>query len=321
MKKTALIPEIEQIRIAVILPCYNEEAAIADVVNAFHNALPQAQIVVCDNNSTDNTTTVARSAGALVIHETQRGKANAVRRLFNFVDADIYILCDGDMTYDASAAPELVNTIISEDLAMIIGARKPKEGQKTYRPGHSFGNFAFTTMLKLFFGGQLKDVLSGYRILSRSFVKSFPVLSKGFDIEVEMTVHALATGVSVHEEKTEYSERPSGSFSKLSTFRDGFRIARTIMRLVIDFQPLKVFSTAAVLQAMISIIMFQPVLASYLETGLVDRLPTAVLCLGLMITGILTGFCGVVLDSISRQRLEVKKLSFLAVKASEKDSG
>lgn len=321
MNKTALIPEIEQIRIAVILPCYNEEEAIAGVVKAFHNALPQAQIVVCDNNSDDNTTAAAQSAGAVVIHESRRGKANAVRRLFHSVDADIFILCDGDMTYDASVSPRLVKTMILEKLDMIVCARSPKEDQKTYRPGHIFGNFAFTASLRIFFGGQLNDVLSGYRILSRQFVKSFPVLSKGFDIEVEMTVHALAIGISIHEEKTQYSERPKGSFSKLKTFRDGFRIARTIMRLLVDFQPLKVFLLAAVIQAMISLIMFQPVLSIYLETGLVDRLPTIVLCLGVMITGILTGFCGIILDTISRQRLEIKKMSFLAVKSLEKDSG
>ena len=305
-------------RVAVLLPCHNEEAAIAEVVHAFRKALPEADVIVCNNASKDNTKAIALECGAIVIDEPRRGKANAVRRLFQSVDADVYLLCDGDLTYDASASTLLVKQIVDEDLSMIVGARVPKAGHQTYRRGHSLGNFIFTIVLKLFFGGNFSDVLSGYRGFSRAFVKSFPILSKGFDIEVEITAHALATGVSIGEVNVEYSERPEGSVSKLHTYKDGLRIASTILRLVLDYQPLRVFFVFSFLQILTAVIIFQPVLQEYLITGLVERLPTAVFCVGLMITGILTGFCGVILDSFSRQRIEAKKLAFLAQSSQRK---
>lgn len=306
--------------LAVLLPCYNEEAAISSVIKAFQQALPNAQIYVCDNNSSDTTAAEALAAGATVLTEARRGKAYAVQHLFQHVEADIYILCDGDLTYDEAAAPKMIACLLEKKSGMVVGVRCPKEGQKTFRPGHGFGNFAFTAMMRLFFGGELKDVLSGYRVFSRAFVKSFPILSSGFDIEVEMTAHALATGVGVAEMKTDYFERAEGSLSKLKTFKDGAIIAGTFMRLVIDFQPLKVFTATAALQIMIAFWLFEPVLREYLETGFVDRLPTAILCLGLVVMGMYTGFIGVILDSICRQRLEVKKLAFLSMASSEKEN-
>lgn len=306
----------KKVDIAVVLPCYNEELTIGKVIKDFGLALPNASIYVCDNRSSDNTAKVAREAGAYVLVEPLSGKANAVRRLFQTIDSDIYILSDGDFTYDAKAAPELVDLLKTEKLDMVVGARNPIKGQKVYRPGHSFGNLLFTLMIKLFFGGNLNDVLSGYRILSRDFVKSFPILSSGFDIEMEMTVHALALGLPVSEKKINYAERPEGSHSKLKTISDGFLIIRTLLKLFIDFRPLNVFLPASFIQILLAVWLFQPVMAAYLDTGLVERLPSAILSLGLVITGLFTAFSGIILNSISRHRIESKRLSYLAMTSS-----
>lgn len=321
MEKMLSTKKTDAPTVAVLLPCYNEEAAISGVIKAFQQALPNAQIYVCDNNSSDTTAAKTLAAGATVLTEARRGKAYAVQHLFQHVEADIYILCDGDLTYDAAAAPKMIACLLEKKSGMVVGVRCPKEGQKTFRPGHGFGNFAFTGMMRLFFGGELRDVLSGYRVFSRAFVKSFPSLSKGFDIEVEMTAHALATGLGLEEIDTDYFERVEGSSSKLNTLKDGAIIARTMIRLVIDFQPLKVFSFLAVLQIIVAFVLFEPVLAEYFETGLVDRLPTAILCLGLVVTGLFTGFMGIILDSISRHRVETKKLAYLSMVSSGRVNG
>ena len=305
-------PEISTLKIAVILPCYNEEATIAQVVTAFAQHLPQADIYVCDNASQDKTADQARSAGAIVLSEHKQGKANAVYRLFSAVDADVYVLSDGDLTYDASAAPQLISMLVENKCEMIVGTRVPVSGRKTYRPGHSFGNFAFTTLLRSLFGGNFSDVLSGYRVFSRAFVKSMPIMSQGFDIEVEMTVHALATGQPVAEVSTAYFERPKGSVSKLSIFRDGLRIGLRIIRLIIDFRPLTVFGIASIIFAMLGVSLFYPVWLAYLDTGLVSRFPTAFLSLGLGVLSVLSLLSGLILDGISRQRLEMKKLAYLS---------
>jgi glycosyltransferase involved in cell wall biosynthesis len=305
-------PEISALRIAVILPCFNEEATIAQVIKAFAQHLPHADIYVCDNASQDKTAEQASAAGAIVLSEHKQGKANAVNRLFSAVDADVYVLSDGDLTYDASAAPQLITALIENKCEMIVGTRTPVSGQKTYRPGHSFGNFAFTTILRSLFGGNFSDVLSGYRVFSRAFVKSMPIMSRGFDIEVEMTVHALATGQPVAELSTAYSERPEGSVSKLSTFKDGFRIGLRIIRLIVDFRPLTVFGVAAIIFGVVGLSLFYPVWLVYLDTGLVSRFPTAFLSLGLGLLSILSLLSGLILDGISRQRLEMKKLAYLS---------
>lgn len=303
----------QALKVAVILPCYNEELTIAHTINVVKNSLKNADIYVCDNASTDRTAELARTAGATVIFEPRKGKAQAVSRMINAIDADIFVMCDGDSTYDLSVAPELVKKLQDDRLDMIVGRRKAATGQNTWRVGHTFGNRLFTTALNLFFGGKLNDVLSGYRVFSGRFAKSMPILSRGFDIEIEMTVHALATGLSIDEVPTRYFERPQGSISKLSTFRDGWRIAKTLLRLIVDFQPLRISILAAFLQFLLAILLFVPIWQSFTETGLVEKLPTAILCVGLVITSLLTGVCGVILDSISRQTLTNKKLAYLNV--------
>ncbi len=295
---------------AVLLPCYNEEAAIGQVVRDFHEALPAARIFVYDNASTDNTAEVARKAGATVISEALRGKGNVVRRMFSDVEADIYVLADGDDTYDAAAAPKLIERLCSEQLDMVNAARRNTSDQ-AYRPGHQFGNRLFTKLVSRLFGERFGDILSGYRVFSRRFVKSFPALAKGFEIETELTVHALELRMPVAEVTTAYKERPEGSESKLNTFRDGFRILTTIVRLAKDERPLAFFSTAAVLLAAFAIALAVPLFLTFFETGLVPRLPTAVLVCALMLLASLSTACGLILDSVSLGRREMKRLHYL----------
>ena len=297
--------------VAVIIPCFNEETTIGQTIKEAKKHLPNAKIYVCDNASTDRTADVSKRSGATVVFEPRKGKAHAVRRLISCVLADVYVMIDGDMTYDLSVAPALIHKLQQHRLDMIIGKRIPDVGQKTWRPGHSFGNWLFTTTLRIFFGGNLTDVLSGYRVFSKQFAKSYPILSKGFDIEIEMTTHALATGLSLKEEATSYFERPKGSTSKLSTFRDGWRISKTLFRLLIDFQPLKIAIIGTLLQIGLAIFLFMPIWTEFSASGLVERLPTAILCLGLVITALLTFSCGILLDGISRHTLTLKKLAFL----------
>ena len=301
----------QALKVAVILPCFNEELTIGDTINVVQKSLKHADIYVCDIASTDRTAEIAAVAGATVIFEPRKGKAQAVSRMINAIDADVFVMCDGDSTYDLSAAPGLVKKLQDDHLDMIIGRRKAVAGQNTWRIGHSFGNRLFTTALNLFFGGKLTDVLSGYRVFSGRFAKSMPILSRGFDIEIEMTVHALATGLSIGEVQTNYFERPQGSTSKLNTFRDGWRIAKTLLRLIIDFQPLRISLLAAFLQCLAAVLLFVPIWQSFNETGLVEKVPTAILCVGLVITSLLTCTCGVILDAISRQSISSKKLAYL----------
>jgi hypothetical protein len=301
-------------RIAVLLPCYNEEAAIAQVVRDFRRALPQARIYVYDNASTDRTGEVAAAAGAAVVREPLRGKGNVVRRMFADVEADIYVLADGDDTYDAAAAPQLIETLCREQLDMVNAARS-NASQEAYRRGHRFGNHLFTRLVSSLFGKRFNDILSGYRVFSRRFVKSFPALAQGFEIETELTVHALELRMPVREVMTAYKERPQGSESKLSTFRDGFRILRTILRLAKEERPLAFFSAGAAVLALASVGLAFPLLLTYLETGLVPRMPTAVLVCALMILASLSLVCGMVLDSVTHVRREMKRLHYLTLTA------
>ena len=250
-------------------------------------------------------------AGAIVLDEPKKGKANAIQKLFRCVDADYYILADGDLTYDATISGTAVKQCKELNADMLIGVRKSVSGQKTYRPGHHFGNWAFTTILKLIFSGSFRDVLSGYRVFSRNFVKSMPILSKGFDIEVEMTIYALSLNLAVDEFESNYYERPEGSESKLSTFKDGFQIIKTIFRLLNDYKPLLVFSVTSSILALLGIYLFIPIFNSFILTGVVDRFPTAVLSLGLVILAVISFFSGLILDGITRHRLEAKKIAFL----------
>jgi glycosyltransferase involved in cell wall biosynthesis len=298
-------------KIAILLPCYNEEKTIGDVVQAFRLALPEAEIYVCNNNSTDKTKKNALEAGAIVIDEPKKGKAYAVEKLFRMVEADYYILSDGDLTYDAAISKTAIQKCKELSADMLIGVRKSVSGQKTYRPGHHFGNLAFTIILKIIFSGSFADVLSGYRVFSRNFVKSMPILSKGFDIEVEMTIYALSLNLAVGEFETNYYERPEGSVSKLNTFRDGFQIIKTILRLLNDYKPLLVFTLASLTFFILGIFLFTPIFKYFLLTGMVDRFPTAVLSLGLIILSVISFFSGLILDGITRSRLEAKKTAFL----------
>ncbi|MFY9953296.1 glycosyltransferase family 2 protein [Bradyrhizobium sp.] len=298
-------------RVAVLVPCFNEEATVATVVADFRKALPSARILVYDNNSSDRTAAVAREAGAEVRSERRQGKGHVVRRMFADVDADIYVLVDGDATYDAPSAPGMIDVLVSEHLDMVVGLRVD-HAEAAYRRGHRTGNWMLTSFLAQVFGQAFKDILSGYRVFSRRFVKSFPVLSDGFEIETELSVHALELALPVAEVETPYYPRPEGSFSKLNTWRDGFRILGTILKLYRSEKPLRFFTAIGIFLALVSIGIAIPIVVTYLETGLVPRLPTAVLSMGLMIVALLSASSGLVLDTVTRGRREMKLLAYLS---------
>jgi glycosyltransferase involved in cell wall biosynthesis len=299
------------LRIAVLVPCFNEEAAVATVVADFRKVLPSATVYVYDNNSKDRTAAVAREAGAEVRAERRQGKGHVVRRMFADIDADIYVLVDGDATYDAPSAPRMIEALVDEHLDMVVG-RRVDQGKAAYRMGHRTGNRLLTEFLASVFGQEFKDILSGYRVFSRRFVKSFPVLSDGFEIETELAVYALELALPVAELDTPYYARPEGSFSKLNTWRDGFRILGTILKLYRSERPLRFFTLIGIFLALISIGLAIPIFITYLEQGIVPRLPTAVLSTGLMISAILSAASGLVLDTVTRGRREMKLLAYLA---------
>ena len=299
------------VRIAVLVPCYNEEAAVGTVVADFRKALPAAKIFVYDNNSKDRTIAVAREAGAGVRSERHQGKGHVVRRMFADIDADVYVLVDGDATYDAPSAPRMVEKLLSEHLDMVVGFRVDQSAA-AYRPGHRTGNWMLTSFLSSVFGETFKDILSGYRVFSRRFVKSFPVLSDGFEIETELSVHALELALPVAEIETPYYARPEGSFSKLNTWRDGFRILGTILKLYRSEKPLRFFTAIGIFLMLVSIGLAIPIVVTFLEEGVVPRLPTAVLSMGLMIVAVLSVSSGLVLDTVTRGRREMKLLAYLS---------
>lgn len=298
------------LRLAVLIPCYNEESCIGEVVADFRRVLPSARVYVYDNNSTDRTREIARAAGADVRLESRQGKGNVVRRMFADTEADVYVLIDGDGTYDAASAPQLVDLLLEEGLDMVNAART-EQSQAAYRRGHRFGNRLLTGMVRVIFGRQLTDLLSGYRILSRRFVKSFPALSTGFEIETELTVHALELRMPLAEVHAPYRERREGSASKLHTYRDGWRILRTIVALVREERPLGFFMIGFVALASLSLLLGWPVVMGYLDTGLVPRLPTALLSTGLMLLAFLSLTCGLILDTVTRGRRELRRLHYL----------
>jgi glycosyltransferase involved in cell wall biosynthesis len=299
------------LRVAVLVPCFNEEAAVATVVADFRKILPAAEIYVYDNNSSDRTVAVAREAGAQVRSERRQGKGHVVRRMFADVDADIYLLVDGDATYDAASAPRMIDALVSDHLDMVVGLRVD-QAEAAYRPGHRTGNWMLTSFLSEVFGPTFKDILSGYRVFSRRFVKSFPVLSDGFEIETELSVHALELALPVAEIETPYFARPEGSFSKLNTWRDGFRILGTILKLYRSEKPLRFFTAIGIFLTLVSVGLAIPVIVTYLELGVVPRLPTAVLSMGLMILAVLAVSSGLVLDTVTRGRREMKLLAYLS---------
>ena len=307
-------------RIAVLIPCYNEEVAVPQVVAAFRAALPDAVIHVYDNNSTDRTKAVAAEAGAVVRTEALQGKGNVVRRMFADIEADAYVLVDGDDTYDASAAPEMVRLLLAEQLDMVTAVRVTEsDAGLAYRPGHRLGNRVLTGMVRHIFGDRITDMLSGYRVFSRRFVKSFPALASGFETETEFTVHALELRLPLGEVRTRYKERPVGSVSKLNTWRDGIRILRTIVMLVQRERPLAFFAASGALLLGLALLLAAPLFATYVETGLVPRLPTALLATGLAILAALSVACGLILDTVSRGRLEARLLAYLAIPAPRED--
>ncbi len=300
-------------RIAVILPCYNEEAAIAGVVRDFRAALPQAAVYVYDNNSKDRTVARAREAGAIVRSEHRQGKGQVVRRMFADVEADIYVLADGDGTYHAASAPALIEKLVAENLDMVVGCRLTRFEGEAFRRGHRFGNDLLTGCLGLFFGRSFTDILSGYRVFSRRYVKSFPALSAGFETETELSVHALELRMPIAEVETPYGARSAGSTSKLRTYRDGFRILSMILALFKEERPLVFFSIIAGVLALIAVVLAYPVFVTYIETGLVPRFPTAILATGLMILACLSLTCGFILDTVTLGRRELKRLFYLSL--------
>ncbi len=300
-------------RIAVLVPCYNEEATIAQVVHGFHQALPEATIFVYDNNSTDDTIARAREAGAVVRREARQGKGNVMRRMFSDIDADVYVLVDGDDTYDASSAPSLVEKLLTERLDMVVGSRLHSTDDAAFRRGHRFGNDLLTGFVAFLFGRSLTDMLSGYRVFSRRFIKSFPALAAGFETETELTVHALELRMPIAEVMTPYKARPSGSMSKLNTYRDGFRILMMILRLFKEERPLTFFSILFIVLTASALLIAYPVVVTFVQSGLVPRFPTAILATGIMILAFLSLAAGFILDTVTHGRREMKRLFYLAI--------
>jgi len=298
--------------VAVLVPCYNEATGIGKVIADFRAALPGATVFVYDNNSTDSTVEVARAAGAVVRNERRQGKGNVVRRMFADIEADVFVLVDGDDTYDAASAPKLIQLLLQESLDM-VNATRVEQSAGAYRHGHRFGNRLLTGFVGWIFGSQSSDMLSGYRVFSRRFVKSFPALATGFEIETELTVHALEIGLPFAEMPTPYRERLPGSVSKLRTYRDGVRIARTILNLIKEEKPLAFFTGLSIAFSAFAIVLAFPILFTYQQTGLVPRLPTALLATGLVLVAVLSLACGLVLDTVTRGRKEAKRVAYLNV--------
>lgn len=305
---------MSQLQVAVLVPCFNEQAAIAKVVADFRTALPDATVYVYDNNSTDKTIDVATAAGAEVRSETRRGKGNVVRRMFQDIEADVYVMVDGDDTYEASVASKLVDKLVDNNLDMVVG-RRIETHQEAYRAGHRLGNAVLTGLVRWLFGANIVDMLSGYRVFSRRFVKSFPSFSREFEIETELTVHAMQMRMAVAEVETNYKERPPGSVSKLRTFRDGWRILMTITNLMRNERPLLFFSLVGFVLGLVALALGIPVLLDYHRTGLVARFPTAILCTGLAIIAFISVATGLILDLVSHVRRETKRLAYLSYPA------
>ena len=297
--------------IDVLIPCYNEAETIARVVRSFKKYLPSAIVYVYDNCSEDTTAAQAKEAGAVVKFERNKGKGNVVRQMFADIDADIYIMVDGDSTYSATDAPKMVEMIENTNVDMVVAVRKEKS-EKAYREGHKIGNSLFNFILKILFNSTFSDIFSGYRAFSKRFVKTFPVMTNGFDIEAELTIHALTLSIPFAEIDSEYYERPANSHSKLSTFKDGIKILLSIVNLLKETRPLFFFGIISLFMFLLSVGIAYPIIDTFLETGLVPRLPTAVLSVGIMLISFLSLTCGLILDSISQARMETKKLHYLS---------
>lgn len=300
---------------AVLIPCYNEEHAVEQVVRDFRAALPEAVIYVYDNNSRDRTVELARAAGAVVRSEPLQGKGHVVRRMFSDIEADIYVMVDGDATYHAPSAPQLIRRLVDENLDMVVGSRLRTEEEGAFRAGHQLGNHMLTGFVAWLFGDRFQDMLSGYRVFSRRFVKSFPAMSAGFETETELVVHALSLSMPVAEIETPYFARPEGSVSKLNTYRDGWRILMTILKLLKREKPLALFGSIFAVLALAAVVLAEPVFATYMQTGLVPRFPTAILATGIMILAFLSLTAGIILDTVTHGRREAKRLHYLSYRA------
>lgn len=311
LDRSQSLDELHELRLAVLIPCYNEEVSVGATVEMFRSSIPSATIYVYDNNSVDDTREVATAAGAVVKQESRQGKGNVVRRMFADIDADVYVLVDGDATYDAEAAPRLIKRLIDEELDFLNVARASEEIE-AYRRGHRLGNRILSGLVESIFGRQFRDMLSGYKVFSRRFVKSFPAMSRGFEIETELTVHALELRMPCAEEVAAYRERAAGSTSKLSTYRDGFRILLLIATLVKNEHPLQFFGAVGFGLIISAVLLSVPLVETYIETGLVPRIPTAVLVVGMVIVGLLSWFAGLILDVIATARQEAKRLAYLS---------
>jgi glycosyltransferase involved in cell wall biosynthesis len=302
-----------QKKIAILIPCHNEESTIGSVIDSFFKYIPESIVYVYDNASVDGTSEIAKAHGAIVNYEPNKGKGNVVRRMFADIVADIYIILDGDETYDVSMAPLMINKLIDENLDMVVGTRKAAIAKDAYRSGHIFGNWVLTSAVSIAFNSGFTDMLSGYRVMSHRFVKSFPVNSNGFEIETEMTVHALQLKTPFSEVETSYDARPEGSQSKLNTWSDGFRILGMIVLLIKEYKPFQFFGIFSIVLAIISFMLSVPIILTWIDTGLVPRLPTAILSMGIMILAVISLSSGIILDSVSRARLEKKRLQYLTL--------
>lgn len=305
-------------KIAVLIPCYNEALSIAQTVADCRKYLPDAEVYVYDNNSTDETVAIARRAGARVFHETNQGKGNVVRRMFADVEADVYVMTDGDATYDIASTPQMIEKLVAERLDMVTGVRK-MQTEKAYPTGHQFGNKMMTKIVHLFFGKRTDDMLSGLRVFSRRFVKSYPANSAGFEIETELTVFASSMRLPMADVETPYYSRPEGSVSKLSTFKDGWKILKMIAELIKEERPLLFFGVGAIVLFLLSLICAIPVIVHYLETGLVPRIPTAVLSVGLGLCGGVSLAMALILDTVSKARKETRRMRYLSIPLVERE--
>ena len=299
--------------ISILIPCYNEEKTIAKVVSDCKKYIPEANIYVYDNNSTDKTIQMAQKAGAIVHKETMQGKGNVVRRMFADIDADIYVMIDGDATYDVSSIPNLIKILKEENLDMVVGARK-EAGENCYRIGHRFGNKVLTKLVEVFLQYKLQDMLSGLRVFSKRYVKTFPAESRGFEIETELTVYALSRRLPIKEVQTKYFSRPQGSYSKLSTYKDGSQILKTIALLIKEERPLLFFSIVAFIIFVIGLGLAVPIFIEFKNTGLVPRFPTAILASSLMVCSLISFFIGVVLDTVVAAKKEISRAIYLRYK-------
>lgn len=309
--------ELSGLNIAVLLPCYNEALSIASVVFGFRKALPGIRIYVYDNNSSDDTAEQAARAGAIVVPSLRQGKGNVVRQMFADIEADIYLMADGDGTYDPTAAPEMVNTLLTQRVDMVVGTRRDVT-LDAGRKGHAFGNKMFNKVYHLLFGKDFTDIFSGYRAFSRRFAKSFPAGSPGFEIETEMSVHASILRLPVAEVEFDYGVREEGSESKLSSFGDGYKILKMMAVLLKETKPFIFFSYIAVALLGVSVLFMAPVLSEYFATGLVDRMPTWILSMTLMLAAMMSLMAGTILDSVARGRIEQKRIHYLSISPSHR---